>query len=206
MTVEEITQTLQTVAENQARHDERQLAFDANMAKLEEAHARHTADVAEIDKQIAAIVESQTRHDRQLARIFEAIGKNEERFLMLADGMRRLEGSYELLESFVRGFREESRDYFSQTDRKLAALADVQMATADLVAGFVKDTNGRFAETDKKLASLAESQSQTDGQIKALVLAQTRTDEIVRALVEHNGSSKTKPKKAAKKARKGAAK
>lgn len=104
MTIEEITQTLQTVAENQAKHDERQARFDANMVKLEEAHTRHTADIAEIDRQIAAIVESQTHHDRQLARIFEVMGKNEERFAELADSQRRLEGFYELLESFVRDF------------------------------------------------------------------------------------------------------
>src|SRR5215831_16877054 len=108
MTVEEIAQTLGRVAENQARHDE--------------MHARHSADIAEIDKMIAATLESQNRYDRQLARIFEVMGKSEERFLMLADGMRRLEGSYELLESFVRSVREETRDYFAETDVKLAAL------------------------------------------------------------------------------------
>jgi hypothetical protein len=185
MTVEEITQTLRTVAENQATHS-------ANMAKIEEMQARHSADIAEIDKQIAAIVESQNRHDRQLARIFEMMGKNEERFAELAESQRRLEGSYELLESFVRDFRNESRDYFTETDRKLARLAEVQAATAELVAGFVRETNSRSAEVDIR-------QSRTDDQINALVLAQTRTDEVVRSFIEHNGSkskSKAKVKKA----------
>jgi DNA repair exonuclease SbcCD ATPase subunit len=193
MTIEEITQTLQRVAENQARHDE--------------MHARHSADVAEIDKMIAANAESLNRHDRQLDRLFEIVGvlgerqvENDKRFAELAEANRRagervekLEGSYELLESFVRDFREESRDYFAQTDRKLAALADLQAATAGLVAGFVKETNGRFVETD--------------GQIKALIAAQTRTDEQIRHLIERNGSSgakKAKAKKAKKPSKKGA--
>src|SRR5262245_51403301 len=109
MTVEEITQTLQRVADNQTRHDE--------------MHARHSADIAEIDKQIALIVESQNLHDQQLGRLFELVGtlgdqqlenerlfaENEKRFAELAEANRRageriekLEGSYELLESFVR--------------------------------------------------------------------------------------------------------
>jgi len=195
MTIEEIAQTLQTVAENQAKHDERQAEHLQNMRRIEEAHARHIADIADIDKMIAANAESLNRHDRQFDRLFEIVSvlgdkqiENDKRFAELAEANRlagerieRLEGSYELLESFVRDFRNESRDYFAQTDRKLATLADVQAATAELVAGFVKETNGRFVETD--------------GQIKALIAAQTRTDEQIRHLIERNGSSKKKAKK-----------
>jgi hypothetical protein len=200
MTIEEITLTLSRVASNQAKHDE--------------MHERHKADIAEIDKMIAASLESQSRYDRQLSRIFEAMDKNEERFASLADGMRRLEGSYELLESFVKSIREETHDYFAETDVKLAALASIQATTNDVLASFVKETNGRFAETDKKLAALAESQARTDEQmrrtdeqIKALVLSQTRTDEMVRSLVERNGKSSSRAKKSAKKTgKKGSAK
>lgn len=205
MTIEEITQTLERVAENQARSDSAQARFEANMAKLEEAHARHTADVAEIDKMIAANIEALNRHDRQLDRLFEIVGvlgdrqiENDKRFAELVEANRRageriekLEGSYELLESFVRDFREETRDYFAETDRKLARLADVQAATAEIVAGFVRETNGRFVETDKRLAEFV---SETDRRFSVL---------------ERNGSRREprgKAKKAKKTGKKGAAK
>ncbi len=175
MTVEEITQTLQRVAENQAKHDE--------------LHERHTADVAEIVNMIAATIESLSRHDRQLDRLFELVGiqgerqleheqrfaENEKRFAVLAEANRRagerierLEGSYELLESFVRDSRNESRDYFTQTDIKLAKLAEIQATTNEVLASFIRETNERFAEVAK---------------------SQARTDEQIRALAERNGGS-----------------
>src|SRR5262245_42595263 len=101
MTLEEITATLQTVAGNQAKHDEMharhsthmaemesmQARHSANMAKIEEMSVRHSADIAEIDEMIAAGVESQNRFDRQLTRLYEVVSdladkhlKNEERF------------------------------------------------------------------------------------------------------------------------------
>src|SRR5215470_13283125 len=159
MTIEEITQALATVAENQARHGELHARHSAHMAEMERMQAAHSADIAEIDKQIAAVIESQNRHDRQLQRLFDVMDdladkhlENEGRFASLAESQRRLEGSYDLLESFVTEFRNDTRDYFAQTDSKLATLAGVQAATSDLLAAFVTETNGRFAETDKRMA------------------------------------------------------
>jgi hypothetical protein len=192
MTIEKITQTLQRVADNQAKHDE--------------MHARHSADIAEIDRVIVVSLESQSRYDKQLARMFEVMGdladvmsdladkqlKNEELF---AEAQMRLEGGYDLLEVFVRESRNETRDYFAETDKKLSALAVVQAGTAELLAECVKETNGRFVETDKRLAELAR--------------AQTRTDEMVRAMLERNGSTdklRTTVKKAKKASKKAPAK
>jgi chromosome segregation ATPase len=191
MIIEEITQTLQRVADNQARHDE--------------MHARHSADIAEIDKMIAASLESQNRYDKQLARLFEVVGdladrqiKNEEIFAELARARERhevrmgqLEASYELFESFVRDFREETRDHFAETDKRLAELAISQ------------------AKTDEQMMRTDERMNRTDEQIKALIAAQTRTDEQIRLLLERNGSTATpraKVKKTTKKAKKRGAK
>jgi hypothetical protein len=178
MTTEEITQTLQTIAANQAKHDE--------------MHARHLADIAEIDRMIVATVESQNRHDKQLGHLFEVVSdlsdkqlkneelfaENEKRFAELAGARERhevrmgqLEASYELFESFVRDFREETHEHFAETDKRLAE--------------FVNEAKGRFT-------NLAEAQAKTDEQLKALILAQTRTDEMVRALIKRNGSGKKK--------------
>jgi len=188
MTIEEITQTLQTVAENQAKHDA--------------MHARHLADIAEIDRMIVATLESQNRYDKQLAHLFDVVSdlsdkqlkneelfaQNERRFAELAEAQRRadfrmerLEGSYELLESFVRDFRNETHQHFAETDKRLGALAEAQ------------------ARTDEQM-------NRTDEQIKALILTQTRTDEMVRHLLGRNGSGKAKKKAATKKTKKGSAK
>lgn len=202
MTVEEITQTLQTVAANQARHDEMHARHSAHMAEMARMQATHSADIAEIDRMIAAIAESQNRYDKQLGHLFEVVSdmsdkqlkneelfaENEKRFADLAVAQRqadfrmeRLEGSYELLESFARNFREETHEHFAETDKRLATLAEAQ-ARAD------------------------ERTNRTDEQIKALILAQTRTNEMVRSLVERNGSTserRAKVKKAKKARKKG---
>src|SRR5262244_308663 len=97
--------------------------------------------------------------------------------------MEKLEGSYELLESFVKDTRSETRDHFAETDRRLAEI--------------VREANGRGAETDKRLAALAVAQVKTDEQVKALVAAQASTDKQIKMLLDRNGS---KPgKKPAKK-------
>ncbi|MCI0387373.1 MAG: hypothetical protein MOB07_01200 [Acidobacteria bacterium] len=185
MTIEEITQTLQTVAENQAKHAE--------------MHSRHSADIAEIDRMLEMSLRSQNRHDERLAVVSEIMhtladkqikneelfAENEKRFAELAEAQRRaefrmekLEGYYKLLESFVRDFRNETRDHFAETDKRLAE--------------FINETNRRAALADKR-------QARTDEQIKALILSQTRTDEVVRSLIERNGEPAARTKKTAKK-------
>src|SRR5262249_15334085 len=127
MTLEEITATLQTVAENQAKHDE--------------MHSRHVADIAEIDRMLSASLQSQNRYDERLATISDIMHdladkqlKNEERFAetdkrfaeLAAAQMRyearqeHLEASYQLFEDFVRGFRSETNGRFAETDKRLA--------------------------------------------------------------------------------------
>jgi len=197
MTIEEITQTLQTVAENQAKHDE--------------MHSRHAADIAEIDRMLAASLQSQNRYDEQLSAIREIMHdladkhlKNEERFAELVEARRvnemrldKMDASYELLEQFVRDFREETHARQQEADNRFAE-------TDKRMAEFIGETNGRFAETDKKLAELAvaqaktdEQMNRTDEQIKALVAAQARTDEQIKTLLDRNGSAA--PLKAKKK-------
>ena len=141
MTIEEITHTLQTVAENQARH---------------------SAHIAELDKMLATLVQSQNRYDAMLSRHDDILRdladkqlKNEERFAetdkrfaQLAAAQLRyearreqLEASFQLLERFVRDFRNETDEHKASTDRL-------------------------YAETDKKLIALAEAQMKTDEQMK----------------------------------------
>jgi len=141
MTIEEITRTLQTVAENQARH---------------------SADIAEIDKMVSLLVQTQIRYDAMLSRhddilrdLAEKQLKNEERFAetdkrfaQLAAAQLRyearreqLEASFQLLERFVRDFRSEANEHRASNDRL-------------------------FGEADKKLIALVEAQGKTDEQIK----------------------------------------
>src|SRR5262249_29713271 len=188
MTIEEITQTLQTVAENQAKHDE--------------MHSRHAADIAEIDRMLAASLQSQNRYDEQLSAIREIMHdladkhlKNEERFAELVEARRvnemrldKTDASHALFELFVRDVREEMHAREQDADNRFAE-NDKRMAE------FIGETNGRFAESDNKLAELAvaqaktdEQMNRTDEQIKALVAAQARTDEQIKTLLDRNGS------------------
>ena len=189
---------LDQVAESQARHsahmaemEKAQARHTANMAKLEEAHARHSADISEIDKGIASLLNSQNRYEERLATISDIMHdladkqlKNEElftgtdkRFAQLADAQMRYEGrldqmeaSYQLLEQFVRDFRNETNDRFVETDKRLAALAEAQ------------------AKTDEQMKLTGE-------QIKALTESQTRMLDRNGS----TSARKPKPKKAGKK-------
>ncbi len=177
MTVEEIERILQTVAENQARHDE--------------MHARHAADITEIDQGIESLLRSQNRYEQRLAMISDIMHdladkhlKNEERFAELVEARRvnelrldKLEASYELFEEFVRDFK---RD----TEARQYKLENAFQSLGEFVVNFRRETNGYFAETDKKLAALVEAQirtderfAETDKKLAALVEAQIRTDE-----------------------------
>jgi len=205
MTIEEITQTLQTVAGNQAMHS-------ANVAKVEELQARHSADIAEMDRMLNLSLQSQNRYDERLAVVSdimhtladrqikneELFAENEKRFARLADAQMRYEGrldkleaSYELLEEFVRDFRNEAE---ARQDK-----------LEEFVSDFRRETNGYFAETDKKLSALAEAQlksdalfAETDKRLSALAESQARTDKQIRLLIERNGAPK--PQRGAKKA------
>ncbi|MCI0390335.1 MAG: hypothetical protein MOB07_16415 [Acidobacteria bacterium] len=175
MTSEEIERILQTVAENQAKHDE--------------MHSRHSADIAEIDAGFAMLLKSQNRYEERLATISDIMHdladkhlKNEERFADLAAAQLKyevrqdtLEATLQMFEQFVRDFREETNGRFGENDRL-------------------------FAETDKKLNALASAQAKTDEQINALIAAQTRTDEQIRLVLDRNGSATT-PKAKAKRSK-----
>ena len=140
MTIEEITHTLQAVAEN---------------------HAKLSAEIAEIDRILATLVQTQSRYDAMLTRhddiLHEIADKqlgNEERFTetdkrfaqlaatQLRSEARReqLESSFQLLEQFAREFRNQTNENTLATDKL-------------------------FSEAEKKLIALVESQAKTDEQI-----------------------------------------
>src|SRR5215813_12616993 len=205
MTIEEITQALATVAENQAKH---------------------SADIAEIDRMLAASLQSQDRYDEQLAAVREIMHdladkhlKNEERFAetdnrfaQLADAQIRyearqemLEASYELFEGFVREFRNETNQRLDgqdeadvQTESRLDALIDAQIQLThrvDTLTGDIAALNGRVDRIGEHLDQVAALQTENAAQIKALL--------------DRNGSAttpKAKVRKAKKVSKKGSAK
>jgi chromosome segregation ATPase len=123
------------------------------------------ADIAEIDRMLVATVESQNRYDKQLGHLFEVVSdlsdkqlKNEELFVELAAARERhevrmgqLEASYELFESFVREFRNETHDHFAETDKRLAELTSAQ------------------ARTDEQIKALIMAQTRTDEMVRSLL-------------------------------------
>jgi len=218
MTSEEIERTLQTVAENQAKH---------------------SADIAEIDRMLAASLQSQDRYDEQLSAIREIMHdladkhlKNEERFAELAEArerheirMAQLEASYELFEGFVRDFKNETNQRLDgqdeanvQTESRLDALIDAQIQLThrvDTLTADIAAVNGRLEETDVRLDRMSERAEAHDERlgrigghldqaveaIRALAEAQARTDEQIKTLLDRNGAKKPRRKstKAAKK-------
>ncbi len=184
MTVEEIERILQTVAENQAR-------ADSEFAMLLKSQNRYEDRLATISDIMRDLADKQLKNEERFA-------ETDKRFAQLADAqarhearMERLDASYQLLEQFVRDFRNEANGRMAETDKL-------------------------FAETDKKLAALASAQARTDGQmkrtdeaIKALTRAQAKTDEQIRMLLGRNGSTTkraAKVKKVKKDGKKGSAK
>ncbi|MCI0392253.1 MAG: hypothetical protein MOB07_26275 [Acidobacteria bacterium] len=135
MTAEEIERILQTVAENQATHDEE----FAMLLKSQNRYEERLATISEIMHDLA---------DKQLKNE-ELFAETDKRFAQLADGqmrhearMAQLEANYELFEQFVRDFREETLARQQETDNRF-------VETDKRLAEFVRITNRRFSVLER---------------------------------------------------------
>ena len=84
-------------------------------------------------------------------------------------------------------------DGFQQIAVAIQQLTQIAVTTDGKVDGNRAALDGRFERIDEILRRVAELQSESSAQIKALVAAQTRTDEQIRLLLDQNGST-TRPK------------
>lgn len=183
MTVEEIEQTLQTVAGNQARLTEAQIKYETRQERLDET----VKQIAESHQTIIQLVRLQEEridgHDTALRATDEKLTALIDAQIGLESRQARLEESHQLLVQLARiqeeridGQDEARRD----TNARLDALLDSQILLTERVSTLTDD-----------IAALTE-------QTKALVTAQARTGEQFRLLLERNGAQKPKRKPAKK--------
>jgi hypothetical protein len=211
MTTEEIERILQTVAENQAKHDEE----FAMLLKSQNRYDERLATISDImhdlaDKQLKN-EESRLETNRRFAELAAAQVRYEAR-------QEQLEASYQLFEEFVREFRNETNQRLDGQDKAnvhieswFDTLIDAQIQLThrvDTLTGDIAALNGRVDRIGQHLDQVAALQTANAEQIKALIATQARTDEQIRSLIERNGSTATpkakvkKAKKAVKKVRK----
>lgn len=126
MTFEETTRTLQTVAENQARHDE--------------MHARHSERIAEIEEGVKALIDAQVRYEarreeleeafklvaRAHADMVEMIRRHEERLDGHDSDHTRTDGRLDALIDDQISARSRAEERGRLLDEKLARLAEAQ--------------------------------------------------------------------------------
>jgi len=211
MTVEEIEQTLQTVAGNQAQLTEAQIRYEARQERLDET----VKQIAESHQTIIQLVRVQEEridgHDAALRATDEKLNALIDAQIGLESRQARLEESHQLLVQLAR-IQEERIDGQDEarlhTNTRLDALIDSQIQLTQRVNTLTDDIatlNVRFERTDERLdriserlESVAELQADNAEQIKSLIAAQARTDEQFRLLLDRNGAPKPKRKTAKK--------
>jgi hypothetical protein len=192
MTFEEINQTLQTVAQSQAR-------FDKTVKQIAEAHKTlielvriqdgridgHDGQHRESDERIEALINSQIRADEHIEALINSQARSDERIEALINSQARYETKQDKLEEAFRlvavshaqlvemiQLHEKRLDGYDEaqarTDGRIDALIDDQIAVR-------RQAEERGRILDEKLARLQE--------------AQARADEQIRLLTGHNGDT-----------------
>ncbi|MGH9754523.1 MAG: hypothetical protein ACREA2_17225 [Blastocatellia bacterium] len=242
MTIEEINQILQTVANNQAQLTEAQTKAqtenEARQARLDETFKRFT------EAETKARTESEARSEARQAGLDEAFKRftevqtkarteSEARLAELNEIVKEIAAAHKSLVELIRSHEERLDGHdldLRATDEKFNALANAQIGLEDrqakieesfqLLVQLVRSHEERIdghdealRNADGKLDALIDAQMRfaergdalTDD-IKALVVAQARTDDLIRSRLDRKGAAKprrktTKPakKKATKK-------
>jgi chromosome segregation ATPase len=196
MTIDEITRTLQTVAENQAQHDRELGALIQSQSRSEERQARFD----EAFKQVAVAIEQLTQlaitTDGRLDDLEEAHRDTDARLNALIDSQMRLGEKVDKLTADI-----------------VVTSGQVETLTADIAA-----VNGRVVRTDERLDRIGEyieahSQHLTriDQRLDQVAALQAENAEHIKALVAAQVAAVTKPKagprkKVRKSSKKGGAK
>lgn len=178
MTFEEITQTLQTVAENQARAEALASRLDETVKQIAEGHKTlielvgvqdgrldgHDTQRHETDKRIEALINAQVRADEHIEALINAQvryeakqDKLEEAFRLVAVSHAQLVEMIQLHENRLDGHDEAQ----ARADVRIDALIDDQIAVR-------RQAEERGRILDEKLARLQEAQSRADEQIRLL--------------------------------------
>jgi chromosome segregation ATPase len=180
MTVEEIEQTLRTVAGNQAQLTEAQIRYEARQERLDET----VKQIAESHQTIIQLVRAQEEridgHDAMLRATDEKLNALVDAQIGFDSRQARLEESHQLLVQLAR-IQEERIDgheaTLRATDEKLNALIDAQI-------GF-DSRQARLEESHQLLVQLARIQEERiDGQDEARLHTNTRLDALIDSQIQ----------------------
>jgi chromosome segregation ATPase len=213
MTIDEITRTLQTVAENQAQHDKELGALIQSQSRSEERHAR----LDEAFKQVAVAIEQLTQlaitTDGRLDDLEEAHRDTDARLNALIDSQMRLgekvdkltadivvtSGQVETLTADIaavngRVVRTDERldrigEYIEEHSRHLARTDE----RLDRIGEYIEEHSRHLARIDKRLDQVVALQAENAEHIKALLVAQTM------ALPKPKAGAEKKARKSSKK-------
>jgi chromosome segregation ATPase len=156
MTIDEITRTLQTVAENQAQHDKELGALIQSQSRSEERQTRFD----EAFKQVAVAIEQLTQlaitTDGRLDDLEEAHRDTDARLNALIDSQMRLGEKVDRLTADI-----------------VVTAGQVETLTADIAA-----VNGRVVRTDERLDRMSERAEAHDQQL-------TRIGEYIETHSQH---------------------
>ncbi len=164
----------------------------------EEARERPPAkkgsgDEMSLEETVNRLAGAQLGHTFRLARI-------EDGFQQIAVAVQQLTRIAEAAD----GRQDSLEEGQAHVDARLNALIDSEIQLAQRVETLrneLSELNGRFEQIDAILERVAELQIENAGQLNALIVAQARTDELIRALINQNGSTgKAKARATAKKA------
>ena len=186
MTIEEVQQTLQTVAGNQAQLTEAQIGYEARQTRLEET----VKQIAEAHKTLIELVriqeeridgqdEARRDFDEGLNALVNAQVRYEARQEKLEEAFRQVATSHAQLVEMLQ-LHEERLDGHDeadvQTESRLDGLIDAQIdfserlsQLAAIQAEHRKQSEDRGARLDEKLVRLQEAQARTAAQIRMLI-------------------------------------
>jgi chromosome segregation ATPase len=188
MTIDEITRTLQTVAENQAQHDKELGALIQSQSRSEERQARLDEAFKQVAVAIGQLTQLAITTDGRLDDLEEAHRDTDARLNALIDSQMRLGEKVDKLTADI-----------------VVTSGQVETLTADIAA-----VNGRVVRTDERLDRIGEyieahssHLTRIDERLDQVVALQAENAEHIKALLVAQTRALPKPKAgAAKKARK----
>jgi hypothetical protein len=199
MTFEEITQTLQTVAENQARAEALAGRLDETVKQIAEGHKTlielvgvrdgrldgHDTQHHETDKRIEALINAQVRADEHIEALINAQVRADEHIEALINAQVRYEAKQDKLE--------EAFQLVAVSHAQLVEMIQLHENRLDGHDEAQARADGRIdALIDDQIAVRRQAEERgriLDEKLARLQEAQSRADEQIRLLTGHNGDT-----------------
>ncbi|MCI0662789.1 MAG: hypothetical protein L0220_17110, partial [Acidobacteria bacterium] len=207
MTIDEITRTLQTVAENQAQTTQRQAELEATVQEIAQFHQQalrnHEVRQAHFDEAFKMLIElariqegridgHDEEHKSTDEKLNALIGTHvgyDSRQALLETAVQQVAVSYQMIVELIQ-IQEERIDGHDEmhkdTDARLNALIDSQIRVGEKVDKLTADitaVNGRVDRIDERLDRMSERAEAHDQQLIRIGEQLTRIDERLNQVV-----------------------